>query len=321
MLEAKPWKVTVEHQLVPVEYNEEGITRTATRRVAIPHIVEDTDASELDLPFRNQGVALTFGNRKGGAGKTTTSMMVAYNCAKMGIKTLYVDLDSQANATKTMGLTHDAYYPDEPFQVKTSLMQAIRDNELGEAVQFVLPNLDVVTNYIDFDDFAHWLYRTYTQDVWEDIDSVFTRLFEPIRNQYDLIIFDTPPASKEIQRNVLKFSDFVVIALQTHERSMTGAEDYINQIQNIKDMHDLPLLILGILPIMFEEASVDRIITDTAQEMYGDTIIFENIIRKYQRVKGFDLSGIVELDHHDARTVQEYESVTHEIIEKITNVW
>jgi len=312
----------VQHERIPdVVVKEDGTEQKFLRRVAIPQLTPNEEALPLEIPFRGEGVALTVGNRKGGAGKTSTSMMLAYCYAKMGIKVLYVDLDSQANATKTMALTHDAYYPENPFTIHTSLMGAVIQGSLENAIENVIPNLDTVPNYKDFENFAHWLYRKYPEDIWDDLDTVFYRLFEPVRHQYDLIIFDTPPASKEIQRNVLTFSDFVVIALQTHERSMTGAEDYIEQIQSIKEFHDLDVMILGILPIMFEDTSVDRNISEAAIEQYGEEILFNNVIRKMERVKGFDLSGIVELDMHDIRTVNAYNEIANEILEKLMKAW
>ena len=48
---------------------------------------------------------LLFGNMKGGVGKTTNSVMVAYQLAKMGYKTLVCDLDPQANATQLLRRT------------------------------------------------------------------------------------------------------------------------------------------------------------------------------------------------------------------------
>lgn len=320
--ERQPWKVNVHSEIMEVPFeNEDGSVQMIKRRVNIPQIVKTKDLQPLELPFRGEGVALTIGNRKGGAGKTSTSMMLAYSYAKMGIKVLFVDLDSQANATKTMALTHDAYYPENPFTIRTSLMGAVQQGSLENSIENIIPNLDLVSNYKDFENFAHWLYRTYQTENYDELDMVFARLFAPIRHNYDLIIFDTPPASKEIQRNVLAFSDFVVIALQTHERSMTGAEDYIEQIQGIKEQHDLDVMILGILPIMFDDTSVDRTISEAASEQYGGEVVFQNIIRRMERVKGFDLSGIIEVDMHDTRTVNAYNTTATEILERLIAVW
>ena len=43
-------------------------------------------------------------NQKGGVGKTTTTVNLGAGLARLGVPTLIIDLDAQANATSALGI-------------------------------------------------------------------------------------------------------------------------------------------------------------------------------------------------------------------------
>ena len=49
-------------------------------------------------------ITLAIANQKGGVGKTTTTVNLGHALAAMGIPTLIVDMDPQANATSCLGM-------------------------------------------------------------------------------------------------------------------------------------------------------------------------------------------------------------------------
>ena len=50
------------------------------------------------------GKIVSITNQKGGVGKTTTAVSLAYALAEEGKKTLFVDIDPQANGTSSFGI-------------------------------------------------------------------------------------------------------------------------------------------------------------------------------------------------------------------------
>lgn len=53
--------------------------------------------------------------------------------------------------------------------------------------------------------------------------------------------------SLEVTKNAVVASDYVLIALQTQERSLTGAENYINELIKLKEQYDLDIEVVGVL--------------------------------------------------------------------------
>ena len=83
---------------------------------------------------------IMFGNFKGGVGKTTNSIMTAYELAKKGYSVLVCDLDPQSNSTQLLSRT---YYlqNDEPLTIEKTLMVALQEKDLSSAIVKVMDNL------------------------------------------------------------------------------------------------------------------------------------------------------------------------------------
>lgn len=199
---------------------------------------------------RKQAITLTVGNFKGGVGKTTNSILIAYTLAQKGIKTLVIDLDPQANATKTLTLTKLNQDEDGILTFEKTLMRGIADNKIDDLPIKIIDNLFLMPSNIDFEEFAKFLYQN--TDNQTDEDFYFSKLLDPIKESFDIIIIDVPPMSKEITRNAVTSSDYVLISLQTQEHSLTGAENYIEELNKLNEKYDLNLTVVGLLPVLLK---------------------------------------------------------------------
>lgn len=265
---------------------------------------------------RKQAITLTVGNFKGGVGKTTNSILIAYTLAQRGIKTLVIDLDPQANATKTLTLTKLNQDEDGILTFEKTLMRGIADNKIDDLPIKIIDNLFLMPSNIDFEEFAKFLYQN--TDNQTDEDFYFSKLLDPIKESFDIIIIDVPPMSKEITRNAVTSSDYVLISLQTQEHSLTGAENYIEELNKLNEKYDLNLTVVGLLPVLLKNTgTVDEYIIENAKEIFGESNIFSTIVPQMERIKRFDINGITNHDRHDLKVLQKYNEVTDELITRL----
>ena len=265
---------------------------------------------------RKQAITLTVGNFKGGVGKTTNSILIAYTLAQKGIKTLVIDLDPQANATKTLTLTKLNQDEDGILTFEKTLMRGIADNKIDDLPIKIIDNLFLMPSNIDFEEFAKFLYQN--TDNQTDEDFYFSKLLDPIKESFDIIIIDVPPMSKEITRNAVTSSDYVLISLQTQEHSLTGAENYIEELNKLNEKYDLNLTVVGLLPVLLKNTgTVDEYIIENAKEIFGESNIFSTIVPQMERIKRFDINGVTNHDRHDLKVLQKYNEVTDELITRL----
>ena len=260
---------------------------------------------------------LVFGNFKGGVGKTTNSTMTALELARRGNKTLVVDLDPQGNATNLFLKTKQNVEKEMVVFDKT-LMAAIRDKQLNEALVSITENLDILASAPDFS-----LYPRYMESISDHYNErvvYLNKLLQPLRKIYDYIIIDIPPTISLITASALYASDFCVIILQTQERSLQGAEAFVEYIQKeVIDKFKAPRLdVLGVLPVLLKNgAPVDLNTLDSAKRVFGEENMFSTTIKNMERLKRYDVSGVTFDDQFDQKVQRVYKQVTDEVLYRI----
>lgn len=261
---------------------------------------------------------ITTGNFKGGVGKTTNAVMLAYTFAKQGKKTLLVDLDPQANATDLLFNTMKKIYSIEP-EFKRTLAMALIDGNLQSALINALPNLDLLPSYEDLQTYEKFLFRNFEDDYSQD--TYFAKQLSTIKENYDYILIDVPPQLNKFADSALVASDYVMVILQTQERSLKGAKKYIEHVFSLADDYELPLEIVGALPVLMQNGNeIDKDILQEAEESFGKANVFKNIIKQMARLKRFDRTGITYnlKDVHDKNVHNVYQNIANELENRIS---
>lgn len=267
---------------------------------------------------------IVFGNFKGGVGKTTNSVMVAYELAKKGYKVLVCDLDPQANSTQLLRRTYGLQNRKELI-VKETMMVAIQKGNIKSAIVNIMPNLFLLPSHKDFVNYPDFLELTFmpTEENYKEKRIMFfNKLIQSIENEYDYIIFDVPPTLSIYTDTALYSSNFIIIVLQTQQRSLDGAEAFWEYLQTLYNTYSsIDFDIAGILPVLLKnDSGIDNQIIKDAQETFGEDMIFNTIVRHMERLKRYDRKGIAEegyteqTDFHDRKLHQLYGQLANEII-------
>ena len=271
--------------------------------------------------------SLLFANFKGGVGKTTNSVMTAYELARKGHKTLVCDLDPQANATQLLRRTYTLQNNEELVFPKT-MMVALQEENIESAIVKVMDNLYMLPSHKDFvnyPDFLETKYLALDTDYKEKRIAYFASQLQSVRENYKYIIIDVPPTLSIYTDSALYATDDVIIVLQTQQRSLDGAIAFWEYLQSFYDDHPaVDFDILGVLAVLLKNnAGLDSQIIRDAQSTFGDEMLFDTIIKHMERLKRYDRLGISEkgltekFDFHDERTHEVYQKLTQEILDRL----
>lgn len=232
---------------------------------------------------------ISIANQKGGVGKTTTALTLADMLHRADHKVLLVDMDAQRNSTQIAGANTGAGVP-------TAYDLLLSD----------LTALDVIqkTNTVDV---------IAGDDELKEVDGalqkigrefILKRKLEAVKDQYDFIIIDTPPARGISMTNALVASDLVIIPTPCAYFAMTGLSDFKNTFNEIKFLNP-DLKVAGILLVQYSErqkATKEWKETLPLIAEALDTSIFKTKIRKCQDVENAQTNQKQLLDYNDKCT-------------------
>ena len=268
------------------------------------------------------GKVITFGNFKGGTGKTTNSAMIAYTLSNLGYKTLLIDLDPQANAT-ALCLRTKQRITNNIVTFDKTLMSAIAEGDLSDIIIDIKENFFLLPSFADFTSYPLFLEKKFPNNQFGRV-TYFNTLLSEVKDEYDFVLVDVPPTLSSYTDSALFASDYTIIVLQTQERSLVGAEAYIVYLQELIDNYHADFDILGVLPVLLKNNSkVDESTLEVAYSKFGSDNIFKTLVKNMERLKRYDIIGIVDprldpkADMHDRRVAELYEKVTKEMLERL----
>ena len=247
----------------------------------------------------NQIIALA--NQKGGVGKTTTSINLGAALAQAGKRVLLVDIDAQGNATSGLGV--------DKSEVEHDIYDVIVDQLPIQEAIIATDNYDLVPSTIQLSGAEIELAN---QDAREDR---LKQALNTVRDNYDFILIDNPPALGLLTVNAFTAADAVLIPVQTEFYALEGLGQLLNTIELVRQQFNPELDVAGILLTMYDGRT--NLAKQVAQEVrsYFSDKVYDTMIPRNVRLSEAPSYGQAIIDF-DPRSVgaKVYTQLAQEVI-------
>ncbi len=285
-------------------------------------------------------------SNKGGDGKTTTCLNLAYGLAKAGKKVLLVDNDPQSNSTSIlMGIAKDLTLQSAD-QFKEAYKRFVEEG--NDSFFAAFKALEEYVNKNDFDKDVHdviegtaGIKETIRSTKYENLDilpashklattdlklksklagalSVLRKAFRQIEDEYDYIIIDNQPFENSLTLNSLtacyKEGDLVIIPTKIDHGGLEGTYSTLNSCYSILDEEELDFDV-KLLITMKNRNGVDCTWVQALKDTFQDAV-FDTVIRYQAKpISDASLNQQTVLDKYPNTPVaQDYQRFVNEIL-------
>lgn len=213
---------------------------------------------------------LTVLNLKGGVGKTHTTWLIASVAEEHGLRVLLVDLDTQANLTRS-------FLDDvDPHRTAAEFFNPAAEHDIASLIHRTsFKHLDLIPSSATLAPFD-----LSDQQAWEQND-LHLALREPIErvcNQYDFIVLDCPPRLSLVSFAALCAADHLIVPLEAADWGAQGVKLVADAAEYVRARFNERLTLLGYLVSKYKQLrSYQRTYLVGLRKHFGP-LVFDTVV-------------------------------------------
>lgn len=224
------------------------------------------------LPRPEKCRKITIANQKGGVGKTTSTVNLAWSLSLLGMKVLVIDLDPQGNASTALDAVHHVGTPSsyEVLLNEMSVDEVMQGNDENENIFCVPATIDLAGAEINLVSEVRREYRLFSalSDEWIE------------EHGFDYVFIDCPPSLGLLTINAMTAVDEVLIPTQCEYYALEGVSQLIDNIAMIRENLNPNLHISVVLLTMYDgRTRLSQNVSDDVRTHFGSVVLDNHIPR------------------------------------------
>jgi chromosome partitioning protein len=249
---------------------------------------------------------LAIANQKGGVGKTTTSINLAAALALKKKKTLLIDLDPQSNATI-------AFFSSDEIQ---TTMYDVFAEQSAPMAKVIRPTKDPYLFVAP----ARLALARLEQQMAGQFDAPFKLkdVLSPVRNDYDYIVLDTPPALGILTVNALVAASHLLVPIQAAYFAIEGTDDLLETYGRIRSRPNPDLKVLGVVITLFDKrTNIARDTHEQIRAVFGDALFKTRISKNVRLEESPAYKETVFTYAPKSSGAEEYKKLAQEVLQRV----